>query len=67
VPRDISLFGFDGNPLNAYLAPWLSTIEVPYESFGPAAAGVLQDWWTLGRAHAGDIILPFRIAIAASP
>jgi LacI family transcriptional regulator len=64
VPQDIGLFGFDGNPLNAFLAPWLSTIEVPYAAFGPAAAGVLQDWWTHGRVHATDVILPFRVSIA---
>ena len=64
VPRDIALFGFDGNPLNAYLAPWLSTIEVPYDAFGPAAAAVLQDWRTNGGADLRDVILPFRVAIA---
>ncbi|WP_088561844.1 substrate-binding domain-containing protein [Arboricoccus pini] len=37
VPRDIRLLGFDGNPLNAYLAPRLSTIRVPYEGFQTAS------------------------------
>lgn len=66
VPQDVALFGFDGNPLNAYLAPWLSTIEVPYDEFGPAAARVLQCWWATGQAPTGDTLLPFRVAIAPS-
>ena len=66
VPQDVALFGFDGNPLNAYLAPWLSTVHVPCEEFGPAAARLLRSWWDNGAAPAEDIILPFRIVIAPS-
>jgi len=60
VPADIHLFGFDGNPLNDYLAPWLSTIRVPYEEFGKSVVNVLERYWqNLGPASL-DVILPFR-------
>jgi LacI family transcriptional regulator len=64
VPQDIALFGFDGNPLNDYLAPWLSTVHVPYEEFGPAAASLLRRWRHDGAPPTEDIILPFRMVIA---
>ncbi len=68
IPEDVALFGFDGNPLNAYLAPWLSTIHVPYEEFGPAALRILRGWWDGGSAaRIEDAILPFRMVIAQSP
>lgn len=60
VPRDIHLFGFDGNPLNEYLAPWLSTIRVPYESFGEAVTTVLEHYWTKGVPPEEDAIFPVR-------
>lgn len=64
VPRDIHLFGFDGNPLNEYLAPWLSTIRVPYESFGSAVTEMLEYRWNNDKYPAADTILPFRETIA---
>lgn len=65
VPEDITLFGFDGNPLNEYLAPWLSTISVPYEEFGPAAADILRALWNKeAPSPPGDVILPFRTVFA---
>ncbi|HZS82026.1 MAG TPA: LacI family DNA-binding transcriptional regulator [Stellaceae bacterium] len=62
VPGDIALFGFDDNPLNEWLATWLSTIHVPHDRFGPAASRVLR---ALGGADSADaasahILLPFR-------
>jgi LacI family transcriptional regulator len=63
--RDITLFGFDGNPLNAFLAPWLSTVQVPYEGFGSSVGTVLDRIWA-GETMTGRdaVILPHRMMIA---
>src|SRR5699024_6969542 len=34
VPEDVAIFGFDDNPLNEWLAPWLSTVHIPLEELG---------------------------------
>jgi LacI family transcriptional regulator len=64
-PHQVMIFGFDGNPLNDYLAPWLSTIQVPYEDFGPTVVATLDAMWSHrdGRTPP-DHILPFRTIIA---
>jgi LacI family transcriptional regulator len=67
LTRDITLFGFDGNPLNEYLAPWLSTVRVPYEGFGSAVGCIFDSIWAGGATeHPDAVILPYRMAIAAA-
>ena len=67
VPEDIALFGFDDNPLNQWVAPWLSTVRVPYESFGPAVRGLFDRLW-LGDLvpSLSRIILPHELVLRAS-
>ncbi|MHB2169574.1 substrate-binding domain-containing protein [Alsobacter sp. R-9] len=55
VPEDIAIVGFDENPLNNWLAPWLSSVRVPYDSFGSAIVRGLQEIWS-GR-FTGETIL----------
>jgi LacI family transcriptional regulator len=43
--RDITLFGFDGSPINEFLAPWLGTVRVAHDAYGPAITSVLQAFW----------------------
>lgn len=43
VPAEVALFSFDDNPLNAWIAPWLSAVRIPYENFGPAVVAALSD------------------------
>ncbi len=67
VPDEVALFGFDDNPLNQWLAPWLSTIHVPHDRFGPAVARMLcaisgQN----GEETPHTILLPFRLVLRAS-
>jgi LacI family transcriptional regulator len=67
VPDTVALFGFDDNPLNRWLAPWLSTIHVPHECFGPAAATLLQaisEQNAEGRTQ--TILLPFHPVLRTS-
>ena len=52
VPEDVVLVGFDDTPLNEWLAPWLTSVRVPYEEFGPAMAEMLESIW------AGDLVKP---------
>lgn len=63
VPGDIRLFGFDGNPLNGYLAPWLSTIRVPYEDYGSAVVSMLDSYWTKSCYPEEDAIIPFETIV----
>jgi LacI family transcriptional regulator len=64
VPQDVCLFGFEDNPLNKWLAPWLSTVSVPYERFGPVIFSVLQQ---LKRREIGQgmpqVILPHDLVL----
>lgn len=66
VTEDIHLFGFDGNPLNDYLAPWLSTISIPYQDFGKKIVDQLRYYWDFHRMEPRADILPFRVVDASS-
>ena len=59
VPRDIVLMGFDDNPLNDWIAPWLNSVSVPYPKFGQAIVKGLEAIWNQGDRSAQ--ILPFTI------
>lgn len=64
VPGDLAIFGFDDNRVNAWLAPWLTTVHVPALDFGAAVVSILND----GRAERprGDVILPFAVKLRSS-
>lgn len=47
---EIAFVGFDDSPLNAWIAPWLNTVRVPYADYGEAIVRALQ-------ARGGDIVL----------
>ncbi len=67
VPGEVALFGFDDNPLNEWLAPWLSTIHVPHDRFGPAAARILRTPPGLSGQNVNQtVLLPFRPILRAS-
>lgn len=56
VPEDCRLVGVDGSSLNAWIAPWLRSVKIPYEAFGAAILDRLQALWS--GAAPGDSILP---------
>lgn len=64
VPDDIAIFGFDDNRVNAWLAPWLTTVQVPALDFGAAVVSILRG----GDAASppGDVILPFALTLRRS-
>lgn len=42
VPDDVRIYGFDDNPLNKWLAPWLSTVRVPHVALATEALTQLE-------------------------
>ncbi|WP_419760353.1 LacI family DNA-binding transcriptional regulator [Acidisoma sp.] len=66
VPGDIAVLGFDDNPLNDWVAPWLSTVHIPYNAFGAAVTDALVRIWEGHQApHAGEL-LPFSLRLRGS-
>lgn len=58
----LHLYGFDDNPLNEWLAPWLSTIRVPYKAFAATAAQLMEADES-GRGQ--EVMLPYDLVIRA--
>lgn len=56
VPSDVLIVGFDDNPLNDWVAPWLTSVRVPYERYGAAIVEALQSIRAGGPP--ASIILP---------
>jgi LacI family transcriptional regulator len=61
VPGDVRIYGFDDNPLNEWLAPWLSTVRVPTVSFASEAIRQLHRLRE-GGPHR-SIILPYDLVL----
>jgi LacI family transcriptional regulator len=55
------IFGFDDNPLNDWIAPWLSSVRIPYSDFGPAIVDAVRDELSEGRARTR--ILPHTLVL----
>jgi LacI family transcriptional regulator len=59
VPGQVRLVGFDDNPLNDWIAPWLSSVRVPYRGFGAAIAELLDE--IQGGIAPGERSLDFEL------
>ena len=58
---DVTFIGFDDSPLNAWIAPWLNAVRVPYADYGEAIVQALQP------AHARtDIVLAHQLVVRPS-
>lgn len=66
VPGDLAIFGFDDNRLNRWLAPWLSTVHVPVQDFGPAIAEILQERPDGAARAPRTVLLPYTLVIRDS-
>jgi LacI family transcriptional regulator len=66
VPDDIAVFGFDDNPLNEWLAPWLSTVHVPYDAFGLAVTQALAQLWEDDATPRVPELLPYSLILRGS-
>jgi LacI family transcriptional regulator len=51
------IWGFDGGPLNPWIAPWLSSVALPYEAIGFA----VRDWVTDAEGGRSGTILPYSL------
>ena len=63
VPADLRIYGFDDNPLNEWLAPWLNTVRVPHLRYAEAAIAQMD------ALHRGEeprrVVLPYEILLRA--
>lgn len=66
VPDDIALFGFDDNPLNEWLAPWLSTIHVPVAELGEKVGQLVCALLSGRQLEAQMSHVPYRMVIRTS-
>ncbi|MBX6321773.1 MAG: LacI family DNA-binding transcriptional regulator [Rhodospirillaceae bacterium] len=69
VPDDLALFGFDDNPLNEWIAPWLSTVHVPCDVVGPLVMSAMERLWSAGaRGNRGQTaaLVPHRVVLRSS-
>lgn len=61
VPGDLRIYGFDDNPLNEWLAPWLNTVRIPHAAFANEAIRQLHKLRE-GGPHR-SIILPYDLVL----
>ncbi|MFY8105922.1 MAG: LacI family DNA-binding transcriptional regulator [Elstera sp.] len=61
IPEDLMIVGFDDSPLNPWLAPWLSSVEVPYTQYGDAVVESLDAIWS--GTPAPVRLLPHRLVL----
>lgn len=59
IPDDCRIVGIDNSALNAWLAPWLTSIHIPYQDFGREIVGLLVNLWAGGQPQ--ERILPHHI------
>jgi LacI family transcriptional regulator len=59
IPEDCLIVGVDDNALNAWIAPWLTSVHVPYTDFGAAIVSQLKAIWA-GETPA-DLLLPHQL------
>lgn len=39
----MAFYGFDDNPLNDWVAPWLTSVRIPYDAYGRAIVELIDD------------------------
>jgi LacI family transcriptional regulator len=59
IPEACLLIGIDANPLNAWIAPWLTSVHIPYPDFGAKVVEQLTALW--GGTMPDDILLPHSL------
>ncbi|MDW4496594.1 LacI family DNA-binding transcriptional regulator [Sulfitobacter sp. D35] len=61
VPRDTAIYGFDDNPLNHWLAPWLNTVSVPHVRYAEEAVKRMKQ--LVSGEAVEDVILPYDLIL----
>ncbi|PRY22205.1 LacI family transcriptional regulator [Aliiruegeria haliotis] len=59
VPDDLRIYGFDDNPMNEWLAPWLNTVRVPHIDLARVAFEQMQVLLSSGEKR--EVILPYEL------
>ena len=57
--RSPRFIGFDDSPLNDWVAPWLTSVRIPYESYGTGIVSLIAE--TGGKRQPLASIQPFRL------
>jgi LacI family transcriptional regulator len=47
----MAFYGFDDNPLNDWIAPWLTSVRIPYDAYGTAIVDLIVDEDTAASAQ----------------
>ncbi|WP_420412210.1 LacI family DNA-binding transcriptional regulator [Roseibium sp.] len=61
VPEDVAIFGFDDNPMNQWLAPWLNTVRVPHVQLALSALDQMEI--VQGGETGRNIVLPYDLVL----
>ncbi len=62
--RGVPMVGFDDNPLNDWIAPWLTSVRVPYARYGLAISEALDRLWNHETGF--SVCLPHKLVLRAS-
>lgn len=65
APKDVRIFGFDGSQVSKWIAPWLSTVRVRTDLYGPAIAEMIVSA-SKGGINPQSSIFPFEIVLGSS-
>jgi LacI family transcriptional regulator len=66
IPADLAITGYNDIPLAGRLHPGLTTIHVPAQEFGRAAARMLLEQMESGRREARRVVLPPDLVVRGS-
>jgi len=66
IPADLAITGYNDIPLAARLRPGLTTIHVPAQEFGRAAARMLLEQMVAGRREPKRVVLPPELIVRGS-
>ncbi len=61
IPRECRILGVDDNALNAWIAPWLTSVRIPYPDFGAEVVDQLQALWAGGQPS--ERLLPHQLIV----
>lgn len=59
IPSECLVVGIDANPLNAWIAPWLTSVHIPYRDFGEKVVEQLTALWS--GTLPDDCLLPHSL------
>jgi LacI family transcriptional regulator len=66
IPADLAITGYNDIPLAARLRPGLTTIHVPAQEFGRAAARMLLEQMVDGRHEPKRVVLAQELIVRGS-